>query len=34
MSSKEVIVSISLGGETVRVGTCWFHVRGVRGSVI
>jgi len=32
MSSKEVIVSISLGNETVRVGTLWFHVRKGRES--
>lgn len=32
MSSKEVIVSISLGGENIRVGTLWFHVRGARES--
>lgn len=27
MSSKEVIVSMSLGNENVRVGRLWFHVR-------
>lgn len=32
MSSKEVIVSISLGNETARVGTLWFHVRKGRES--
>jgi len=32
MSSKEIIVSISLGNETVRVGTVWFHVRKGRES--
>lgn len=32
MSSKEVLVSISLGNETVRVGTLWFHVRKGRES--
>lgn len=32
MSSKEVIVSISLGSETMRVGTLWFHVRKGRES--
>ncbi len=32
MSSKEVIVSISLGGEDVRVGKLWFHIRGSRES--
>jgi serine/threonine-protein kinase HipA len=28
MNSKEVIVSISLGGKDIRIGTLWFHVRG------
>lgn len=32
MSSKEVMVSISLGGENIRVGRLWFHVRGSRQS--
>jgi serine/threonine-protein kinase HipA len=32
MSSKEVIVSISLGGENIRVGKLWFHIRGTRES--
>ena len=32
MNSKEVIVSISLGGENVRVGKLWFNVRGGRES--
>ncbi len=32
MNSKEVIVSISLGGEDVRVGKLWFHIRGSRES--
>lgn len=32
MSSKEVIVSISLGSEAIRVGKLWFHVRGSRES--
>ena len=32
MNSKEVIVSISLDGENVRVGTLWFHVRSGRES--
>ena len=32
MSSKEVIVSISLASETFRVGTLWFHVRKGRES--
>lgn len=27
MSSREVIVTISLGGEDIRVGRLWFHVR-------
>ena len=32
MNSKEVIVSILLGGEDVRVGKLWFHIRGSRES--
>ena len=32
MSSREVIVSISLASETFRVGTLWFHVRKGRES--
>jgi hypothetical protein len=28
MNSKEIIVSISLGNQDVRVGKLWFHVRG------
>lgn len=32
MSSQEVIVSIFLGGETIRVGQLWFHLRGMRES--
>lgn len=32
MSNKEVIVSISLGGENIRVGKLWFHVRKGRES--
>jgi len=32
MSSKEVVVSISLGDEIVRVGTLWFHIRKGRES--
>ena len=32
MSSKEVIVSISLGCEDIRVGKLWFHVRGSNES--
>ena len=33
MNNKEVIVSISLGGEDIRLGKLWFHVRGNRESV-
>ncbi len=32
MSSKEVMVSISLGDENIRVGKLWFHVRKGRES--
>lgn len=32
MSNKEVIVSISLNGKDIRVGTLWFHIRGTRES--
>lgn len=32
MSSKEVIVSISLGGEDICVGKLWFHIRKGRES--
>lgn len=32
MSSNEVIVSISLNNENIRVGKLWFHVRGTRES--
>jgi serine/threonine-protein kinase HipA len=32
MSSKEVLVSIALGSDTVRVGRLWFHVRGHKTS--
>jgi serine/threonine-protein kinase HipA len=32
MSSKEVIVSISLGDKNIRVGKLWFHMRGSRES--
>lgn len=32
MSSQEVVVSISLGGEDVRVGRLWFHVSKTRES--
>lgn len=33
MRDKEVVVSISLENETIRVGKLWFHVRGNRESV-
>ncbi len=33
MNSQEVIVSISLGDETIRVGKLWFHLRGNRENV-
>lgn len=32
MSSKEVIVSISLSGENIRIGKLWFHARGHKES--
>ncbi len=32
MSSQEVIVSVSLGGENIRVGKLWFHLRKARES--
>ena len=32
MSSKEVVVFISLGGEDIRVGKLWCHTRGSRES--
>lgn len=32
MSSKEVIVSISLGSENIRIGKLWFHARGHKES--
>jgi serine/threonine-protein kinase HipA len=32
MSSKEVIVWISLGSEDIRVGKLWFHVKGHKES--
>lgn len=32
MSSKEVLVSISLGGKNIRIGKLWCHVRGARES--
>lgn len=32
MNSKEILVSISLNAEDIRVGTLWFHVRGARES--
>lgn len=32
MNSKEVVVSISLGGENICVGKLWFHIRGQKES--
>jgi serine/threonine-protein kinase HipA len=32
MSSKEVIVWVSLGSEDIRVGKLWFHVKGNKES--
>lgn len=32
MSSKEVIVWVSLGAEDIRVGKLWFHVKGHKES--
>ncbi len=32
MNSTEVIVSISLGGEDIRVGRLWYHIRWSRES--
>lgn len=32
MSSKEVIVWISLGSEDICVGKLWFHVKGSKES--
>lgn len=32
MTHKDVIVSLSLGNETIRVGTLWFHTRGPKES--
>lgn len=32
MNSKELIVSVSLDGENIRVGKLWFHVSGKRES--
>jgi serine/threonine-protein kinase HipA len=32
MSNEEVIVSISLGAENIRVGKLWFHIRNARES--
>jgi serine/threonine-protein kinase HipA len=32
MSSKEVIVSISLDSENIRVGKLWFHARNNKES--
>ena len=32
MSSKEMLVSIALGSENIRIGKLWFHVRGNKES--
>lgn len=32
MNDKEIIVSITLGYETIQIGKLWFHVRGARQS--
>lgn len=32
MSNKEIIVSISLGSENIRIGKLWFHIRGRKES--
>lgn len=32
MSSKEILVSIALGSEDIRIGKLWFHVRGHKES--
>ncbi len=32
MSSKEILVSIALGSENIRIGKLWFHVRGNKES--
>lgn len=32
MSSKEILVSIALGGENIRIGKLWFNVRGHKES--
>lgn len=32
MSSQEIVVSISLNNENIRVGRLWFHVRGNKES--
>lgn len=32
MSSKEVIVTISLGSENIRIGKLWCHARGDKES--
>lgn len=32
MSSKEILVSISLGSENIRMGNLWFHARGYKTS--
>ena len=34
VNSKEVIVSISLGNEDIRVGKLWFNIRGTRESSV
>ncbi len=32
MPRNDIIVSITLGAETVRIGTLWFHMQGARSS--
>jgi serine/threonine-protein kinase HipA len=32
MSSKEILVSISLGSEDIRIGKLWFHIKGHKES--
>jgi serine/threonine-protein kinase HipA len=32
MSSKEILVSIALGEENIRIGKLWFYVRGHKES--
>jgi hypothetical protein len=32
MSSKEILVSIALGSEDIRIGKLWSHVRGHKES--